>query len=349
MAKMRIGPRLGTTTATAVQGRMKLARLLEMPEADLEDLARQIETEPLFKGLTASGVVSLSEFPNARFAAKCFAGYGLKTSSGGLPELVDGNCDLAHLMQSVGQERFEEWFLGAEALTDEDRARGCGITVEEARKLREFLDRAFIQAEFETPAPAPEKVFSAVAGITLDGDKPVLAFFHREVWKKRYRVNKDKLAEYLRRMPPAEAGRIRNLLSRLKFVEQRKTTLFRLLEETLRLQAEYLRTGDPARRQPLTQRAMAASLDADPSVINRLISNKSVQMPWSLEAPLSTFFPSAKEINRERLYALACAKPGLTDDNLRIELERRHGVRLSRRSITQYRKELTLRGIGQRP
>jgi len=105
---------------------------------------------------------------------------------------------------------------------------------------------------------------------------------------------------------------------------------------------EYLRSGDPARRQPLTQRGMAGKLGVDPSVLNRLISNKSVQMPWGLQAPLATFFPSAKDINRERLYVLAGESPGQTDAALARELARVHGVRLSRQSIAQYRKELSM-------
>lgn len=342
MAKMLLAPRLRMSLSAAM--RMEMARVLEMPEAELEEQARAIEADPLFKRLAAAGILALSEFPAARFAARRFARYGLRVSGNGLPELVDGNCDLARLMQDLGQERFQEWFLGEESLSDEARARGCGITAGEARRLREFLDRAFIQGEFEASAPAPEKVFSAVAGIGIEAGKPVLAFFHREVWKKRYRVNKDRLVECLAAMSEAEAGKVRNLLTRLELAEKRKTTLYRLLEEVLAVQTEYLLTGDPARRQPLTQRAMASRLVADPSVVSRLISNKSVQLPWGLEAPLSVFFPSAKEINRGRLYGLARANPGWKDEELRRELERRHGVRLSRQSIVQYRKELALGG-----
>jgi RNA polymerase sigma-54 factor len=251
-------------------------------------------------------------------------------------------------MQGMGQNRFEEWFLGEKSFSDDERARNCGITVEEARRLREFADRAFIQGEFETSAPAPEKVFSAVAGIEIEDDKPVLAFFHREIWKQRYRVNEERLAQYLAGMPPAEAGKVKNLVSRLEVVERRKTTLYRILEEVLRVQSEYLRTGEPERRQPLMQRSMAVTVGVDPSVINRLISNKSVQLPWGVEAPLEVFFPSAKDINRERLYALAEKHPGLTDAALASEMENIHGVRLSRRSIAQYRKELSLGVRGQR-
>jgi hypothetical protein len=321
---------------------------MELPESALEDLAERLTASPLFKRLSAAGVLVSDEFPAARFAARRFAGYGLRLSGSGLPELTDGNCDLVRLMQGLGQERFEKWFLGEKAFSDEERARNCGISVEDARRLREFADRAFVQGEFETSTPAPEKVFSAVAGIEIEGDKPVLAFFHREVWKRRYRVDKERLARYVAALPPAEAGRIKNLIRRLEAVEQRKTTLYRLLEELLEIQAEYLRSGEPGRRAPLVQRRMAAALDVHPSVLCRLISNKSVQLPWGMEAPLSVFFPSAKEINRERLYELARANPGWKDEELRAELGRVHGVKLSRRSVAQYRKELDLGGGGRR-
>ena len=92
------------------------------------------------------------------------------------------------------------------------------------------------------------------------------------------------------------------------------------------------------------QRSMAAMLDVDPSVLCRLISNKSVQMPWGVETPLATLFPSAKDINRERLYQLASANPAWKDEMLREELKRAYGISLSRRSIAQYRKELGLGG-----
>ena len=349
MPELRIAPQVKLSLSIAIK--IRLARVLAMPETELEKMARGIETDPLFRRLTTTGVLAISEFPAARFGARRFAGHGLRVSGSGLPELVDGNCDLARLMQSLGQQRFEKWFLGGGPCSDQERARGCGISVAEARKLREFMDRAFIQGEFEgsTPAAAaPEKVFGTVARIAIEDGQPVLSFFHRDVWQKRYRVDKGRLVKYLAAMPRTEAGKVKELLSRLEVVERRKTTLYRLLGEVLRIQAEYLRSGDPALRQALTQRALAAKLRAAPSAINQLISNKSVQMPWGLEAPLAIFFPSAKEINRERLYDLASTERELTDEGLRDGMERLHGVRLSRRSIAQYRKELALGGRNRR-
>lgn len=83
-------------------------------------------------------------------------------------------------------------------------------------------------------------------------------------------------------------------------------------------------------------------------MLNRLISNKSVRLPWGLEAPLKVFVPSAKIMARERLHDLAVASPALSDEGLRVEMRRVHGLSLSRRSISQYRKELGLETSGLR-
>jgi len=347
--RLSIGHRTAARAVAAIQGRLKLANLMEMSETDFEKQLSELEKAPLFKLLKASGAVSLAEFPAARYAARNFAGYGLKLSGGSLPELVDGKGDLAELARRVGLENFEACFLREDGRTDEQRAEVCGISLEEVRRLRDMVNRAFIQEEFagKTPEPAA-RVFSSVAGIQVENGAPVLAFFNREIWKGRYKVDVDKLAEFSGTLPEEERGRLERLLKKIEFAEQRKSTLYRALEILLSVQSEYFISGEPARRRPISQKTMAKNLGVDPSVLNRLVSNKSIQLPWGLEAPMSALLPSSKEINRDRLYDLASENPALTDKTLCSELENRYGVRLSRRSVAQYRKELSLGSRGRR-
>ena len=58
--------------------------------------------------------------------------------------------------------------------------------------------------------------------------------------------------------------------------------------------------------------------------------------------------PSRKSLLRDHLHDLALARPELSDEGLRAALLERHGVELSRRSITQYRKELGVGAINRR-
>lgn len=329
---------------------MKLARLLEMPEKEFEERVRELEGRELFGRLVGLGVVSVQPYSQARLSARRFGGWGLRTSSEGVPELLDGRGELVELIQGVGQERFEECFLRGEKLSDEARAGACGISLADARRLREFVDRLYVQEEFEagSSSTVPAAVFSSVAGVDLEGGKVVLGFFNRDIWKGRYRIDDGKRAQLFSALSPAQRKRAEKLLSDLEFLERRKSTLFRVLERLVEAQKDYFVSRDPARRRPLTQRALASELDVAPSVLNRLISNKAVQMPWGLEVPIKTLVPSAKAVLRDHLHDLARERPELSDEGLRLELQSQHGARLSRRSIAQYRKELGLGGRRQR-
>lgn len=350
--KFKIRASAGARTSAAMMGALKLAHMAEMPESEFEETLKDLEGSRLFGLLKAAGAVNLAEFPSARYAARRYAGYNLKLSGGGLPELADGGGDLVGLIQGVGQEKFEACFLRDAAMSDVERAEECDISVADAARLRAFVDRAFIQAEMEGPggAEAPAaKVYSAVAGVELEDGAPVLGFFHREIWKGRYKVDQDKLAEVSGGLQPEERQGIEKLLKKLEFADKRKTTLYRALELLLDIQAEYLRTGEPGRRRPLSQKTLAKHLEVHPSVLNRLVSNKSLQMPWGTEVPMAVLLPSSKQVNRERLYAIAAERPDLSDERLKAELRVRHGVQLSRRSVAQYRKDIGLAASGRRP
>ncbi|MFH1724909.1 MAG: hypothetical protein ABII00_09850 [Elusimicrobiota bacterium] len=343
MPRLSIGPKM------ALHGGLKLARLREMREEDFARMSAKLEAEPLFKRLVAAGAVSLKPFPKAFFATRRFAGMRLSAPPEGAAELLDGDSELARLMRRIGRERFEECFLKGERSSDAHRARSCGISEEQARTLSAFLDRMYVRAEFEDPPPpAPARLYSTVAGIAVQEGRPELRFFTREVWKGRYSLDETRLAAHLASLQPADRERVRRAVKRLELLDRRKTTLYKTLEALLRAQAEYLKTGDASRLQPVTQRSLAAAVGVGPSVINRLIGNKAVELPWGLEAPIKALLPSAKRLALDRLAALAETRPQLSDERLRRELADRWQIHLSRRSVAQYRKDLGLGGRGRR-
>ncbi len=328
---------------------MKLARLLEMSEREFEARVRKLEANPLFPRLLEARAVRIEPY-SARCAARKPDGRELSMSGEGLSALLDGRTSLVDLIRRIGQERFEEHFLGDTALPDERRAEACAISLDEVRQLREFVDRVYIQGELETPSAVAvaATVFSSVAGVDLDGGKPVIAFFSREIWKGRYRLDGTRLAGLRQTVSLAEARRLDRLVCQLELLDRRKSTLYRVLEALLDLQSEYLTSGDPSRRRPLMQLSVANRLDVSPSVLNRLVSNKSIRLPWGFEAPLKVLMPSAKRLLLDRFDEVAMSHPSLSDEGLRVELARRFGARLSRRSVAQYRKELGLGGRDRR-
>lgn len=327
---------------------MKLARLLEMPEREFEARVRRLEGNPLFSRLVETRAVRIERY-SARFAARKPDGRELSMSGEGLSSLLDGRTGLVELVQRIGQERFEEFFLGESSISDERRAEACGISPEEVRSLRELVDRAYIHAELQGPAvAAPAKVYSAVAGVELDEGRPVIAFFHREIWKGCYRLDGGRLAALRQSLPLAGARRLDRLVCQIELLDRRKSTLYRALEALLELQRDYLASSNPSARKPLTQTAVARRLDIAPSILNRLVSNKCIRLPWGLEAPMNALMPSRKRLLLDRIDELATANPGLSDERLRGEVARCFGARLSRRSIAQYRKDLGLGGAARR-
>jgi len=88
----------------------------------------------------------------------------------------------------------------------------------------------------------------------------------------------------------------------------------------------------------MTQVELAVRIGTEPSALNHLLANKSVQLPWGVEVQIKTLLPNSKTLILGRLEDIALAYPELSDNGLRLEVGRLHGKSLSRQSITQYRK-----------
>lgn len=334
----------------SLRGRLKLGHALQMPDGEAEEELRDIEASPKFQLLRETRVLSIRPYANMRFAARRFAGWELKAASQGLPEVLNGRGDLVRLLEQVGQERFEEYFLRGDELTEEDRARGCGISREQARQLSGLVDSLYVQSEFEAKG-APEstvRVISAVAGVEIEHGRPVLAFFNRDIWKGRYEIDPAKRAELLANLPSTEAREVEGLLFRLDLLERRKSTLYQSLEALIAVQADYFISKDPARRVPFTQRELASRLGVAPSGLNMLISNKAIQLPWGLATPMKALLPSAKSLLLGRLFDLAMENPCLSDEGLGHQMARRYGAEVSRRSVAHYRSNLGIGASGSR-
>ena len=82
-----------------------------MPERDIEDKIRAIESAEDFRSLKDFGVLKVNPYSEARWASRRFAGRELRASDSALPEFLNGQGSLARLIERVGQERFEECFL----------------------------------------------------------------------------------------------------------------------------------------------------------------------------------------------------------------------------------------------
>ncbi len=334
--QMRASPRMRTL------GAIKLARLLKASETEFESEIKKIESAPLFQKLLTEGIIQIIPYAGAAFRTGKIEGPSPR-SSDGLPEILDGKGEMIPVIQKIGQEHFERYFLGDENFSVAETSLACGITLDEAVRLKELVNRLYIQSEFESPSDnsEPRTVFSTVARIEIAGGRPALAFFNREIWKGRYQIDANKRSALEKSLPPGESTRLERMLRQLEILETRKSTLYRVLEALIAEQAEFLVSGDRNRLHILTQKTLADRLDINPGLLNRLISNKAVQLPWGLTAPLKLFFINRKAVLKNELCGLMASRSRLPDRELARIIRDLFSHEISRRTVAQYRLELT--------
>ncbi len=131
-------------------------------------------------------------------------------------------------------------------------------------------------------------------------------------------------------------------------VEQRRRTLQRIAVYVFNHQRPFLDEG-PGHLSPLRMTAVAEELDLHVSTVSRAVSGKFAETPWGT-FPLRHFFQAAaggdegtaREDVREvvrRVFAEEDPRAPLSDDEV-VEALGAQGVKLARRTVAKYRKEL---------
>lgn len=139
----------------------------------------------------------------------------------------------------------------------------------------------------------------------------------------------------------------------IKSIEQRKRTIYKVVESIVKLQRDFLESG-PGHLRPLTLRDVAEDIEMHESTVSRVTSGKYVSTPHGI-FELKYFFnsglsreggeediasKSVKEKIREIIRAEGDGKP-LSDQEL-MRLLRDQGIRIARRTVTKYRAALGL-------
>jgi RNA polymerase sigma-54 factor len=145
-------------------------------------------------------------------------------------------------------------------------------------------------------------------------------------------------------------GRIGAAVWLIKSIEQRRRTLYRVMEQIINLQKEFFEQG-PKFLQPLTMKKVADAIEMHESTVSRAIANKYVTTPHGLFA-LRTFFLSSVHNSLGEDVAASKAKDRLRElvasenpqkpysDQLLSELLSKQDIVVSRRTVTKYREAL---------
>ncbi len=121
----------------------------------------------------------------------------------------------------------------------------------------------------------------------------------------------------------------------VKCMQQRNNTMRRLMELLTSEQREFILHGD-RHLKPMTRARLAEKIGVHESTVSRAVAHKSIGLPDGRIIPLNRFFDRSLSV-RDRIREIIEDEPKpLTDDEI-VELLRRDGIQVARRTVAKYR------------
>ena len=252
----------------------------------------------------------------------------------------------------LAEEALEELAQGKIQLL----AQRYGVTPSEVQQAYDRIQSLSPYPGLAYSAEAPRYLLPDVQIEKVNGEYVVIMLDH---WLPHFRINPgyhqllqqsdQQVADYLRE-------KLNAALWIAKCIEQRRQTLYRVVECLVAEQKEFLEKG-PAYLRPLTLKQVAEKLGMHESTVSRATSGKYAQTPLGL-IELKAFFTHSlgteddvsPERAKLRLKALIDGedkcKP-LSDQKL-AELLAAEGIPLSRRTVAKYREEMRIPSSAKR-
>ena len=145
--------------------------------------------------------------------------------------------------------------------------------------------------------------------------------------------------------------RLHSALWLIKSIEQRRQTLYKVMEAIIGLQQDFFDYG-PKCLRPLIMKQVAERVEVHESTVSRAIANKYVATPHGLLS-LRSFFSAAvhnsageQDVStskvKQKIKELIAGEKA-TDpfsDQILADILCQHGIKISRRTVTKYREEL---------
>jgi RNA polymerase sigma-54 factor len=235
-------------------------------------------------------------------------------------------------------------------------ARELGVTSEVVETARDFIrgnltpfplqnqEARQWRAPLESPYVAPDVVISI-----KDGELVVEVVETRQA---QLRVNSlyDQMARAALASRKNSAldedtrTHVREHVARAKLflgnVRQRHETLARIARCVAELQEDFLR-GGVRKLRPLTRATVAQQVGVHESTVSRATANKYVMLPNRKVIPFSDFFTPSLSVKDMIKEMIEQETDSLTDKRI-VEMLKRRGVRIARRTVAKYRSELNI-------
>jgi|GEM_PF-498872 len=354
--------------------RLKIARVLSLPEENFGQMILSIERHPLFQKFsqtdnTGQQLFSFRRFPRSGLTAG-FLELNEETAGGSgggvdVETLLNEKRDLIQLCQRIGRQNFETYFIdGGEGRSPETIGKACGLSVEDTRRLLDLTTQIGVHAEFyTTPTTTPEwqTRFSCIAHIEQDNGGFVVRYTSLRYGRGRYTIDYEKLrrARTDPDLSPTEKKALVQLVASMELINARRSTVHQILEMITERQKTFLSSGREEDRADLTQDELAERMGVHPSTVCRAVAGKSLLTPWHRERPLRDFLGRGSvhgvlaELERlleeeDKDVRSGKRRRPWRDQEIKGELHRRRGWTLAVRTIAKYRSLIDVPNIYER-
>ena len=350
-----ISPSLTLSRRHLLKTQVKVAAILSLRPADFARMVEDLEQSPLFKKLFNASenhkAIHRKKFTRGALSNQFYEldeNISLPSSSSGNIEIIlESKKSLITLIKKIGQENFEKYFLYANGEYSLDQLSSfCKITKNEIEEINDLLTKVFVEGETLNSASmisTPQTFYTKVAQILPDSKNEfIIAFQSPHMAQGTYQIDHDKIKE-LKKMnffSKDEKKNLREVLTKINFINMRKNSLYQLIVKLTEFQKEFISSDNLEKLNPFTQSRMAKEMQLSPSSISRLIANRTIESPKGDECPMNFFFCSRKRWLKIHLEKLFRESAHLTDNEIKDIIRKTFGIPLSRRSVNQYRSEL---------
>lgn len=334
-------------------GRVKIAQAIKMPESEWAKLISDVEKDSLFKDLLDARAEGRRIIKFKRFARTDISNQFYDTQemnvvggNGVSPEtLLEQKKHLIELINRIGQEKFEKYFLFRE---ESDNLQGiagiCGVSEEEAKEVQDFIVDMSVQAEFYHPSHlnSSEIARPTLVGQIVHNDDNTfsISFFSPHLARGLYDIDRDALRRWQKskKLNREQAARLRRYIGVLELSNLKQGAFWRVVDHLLKAQKEYFLTRDETKMAPVSLRKVAKILQFAPSTLSRVLASKSVLLPWNKEVMLLHLLPGQRSVVLNIVEKIISGSPKhFTDQNIARLIEEKFGVKVSRRTVTACR------------
>ena len=160
-----------------------------------------------------------------------------------------------------------------------------------------------------------------------------------------------KTKEYIRE-------KINSALGLINSISQREKTIIKIVQNIVKLQKDFLERGDRSLLKPLSYRNIAKIVKRNESTVSRVINSKYAQTPYGI-FKLSYFFSKSLETSQGEKISQEHVKHQILDilteedtknlkDNEIVNILKAQDIKIARRTVAKYRKELKIPSYHQR-